>query len=331
MSTNIVQSRCRQALVILLLYLIPATTLQAQTGKPNKTTDTSSQFLHLFLIGNSFSQNATKYLPEIAKSQGRKIVIGRAELGGCPLQRHWESVEAAELNPEDPKGKPYNGKSLRMLLSAGTWDVVTIQQYSLISSDVSTYRPYAKKLYDFIRSIQPQAKVVIHQTWAYRSDADGFSKVNGNTAAKDQQEMYKKSREAYHTIAKELNIDIIPTGDAFYLADTDKARGFKRDKTFNYTQPEFSTLPDQTNSLHVGYQWNKEKKFAFDSHHANAAGCYLGGLVWYAFLFGQPASTVTFKPEEVETSFANYLKKKAQEAVKRNNKSLAFVKAQPGL
>ncbi|MGY0035794.1 DUF4886 domain-containing protein [Pedobacter sp. NJ-S-72] len=157
--------------------------------------------LRLFIIGNSFSKNATAYLPNFVKENNHQLVLGRAELGGCSLQQHWEYAEAAEADPEDPKGKPYNGKSLRMLLSAGTWDVVTMQQYSYLSADVDSYSPYAQKLYNYIKSLQPNAKIMIHQGWAYRSDAKKFGRVAPEQLAKNQEEMWQKSRAAYHTIA----------------------------------------------------------------------------------------------------------------------------------
>ena len=69
--------------------------------------------LRLFLIGNSFSQNAGRYLPQLAEEGNHPLVIGRAEIGGCSLQKHWELAELAERNPEDPRGKAYKGKSFR--------------------------------------------------------------------------------------------------------------------------------------------------------------------------------------------------------------------------
>ena len=147
---------------------------------------TNSKSLRLFIIGNSFSQNASAYLQNFAKEKGAELTIGRAELGGHSLEQHWGYAEAAEANAEDPKGKPYKGKSLRMLLSEGTWDVVTIQQASYLSADLESYNPYAQKLYDYIKKIQPNAKVVIHQTWAYRSDALKFGRVAPNQQAKYQ-------------------------------------------------------------------------------------------------------------------------------------------------
>ena len=34
--------------------------------------------------------------------------------------------------------------------------------------------------------------------------------------------MYQQVRDAYHTIANELNVGILPSGDAMYLADTNR-------------------------------------------------------------------------------------------------------------
>ncbi|TDE12158.1 DUF4886 domain-containing protein [Dyadobacter psychrotolerans] len=273
--------------------------------------------LRLFLIGNSFSQNATRYLPQLATEGGHPLKIGRAELGGCSLQRHWEIAEAAEKNPDDPKGKAYGGKSLRQLLSAGTWDVVTIQQNSMNSGDVTTYSPYAKKLFDLIRSIQPKAKIVMHQTWAYRSDAKQFTQTADKQFATSAKEMWEKSRSAYHTVSKDLGIPLIPVGDAFWKINSDPATTYKPDVNFDFKEPQSPNLPDQTYSLHAGYRYDNSQKLAFDANHANEAGCFLGGLVWYSFLFKESPVKLKFRPEKVSEEFDVILKKTAQEVTSK--------------
>lgn len=283
---------------------------------PVKSIAGKTDTLHLFLIGNSFSQNAARYLPQLAKEGGHNLVIGRAEIGGCTLKKHWELAELAAKNPEDPKGKPYNGKSLRMLLSQGTWDVVTMQQYSLHSGDVGTYQPYARKLYDLIRTLQPNAKVVLHQTWAYRSDSKDFSLTGENVYAKNADEMFWSLRAAYQTVAKELDVKIIPVGDAFRKVSSGKKWGYKPDLKFDFSNPANPDLPKQDNSLHRGYYRDNSQKLVFDSHHANEAGCYLGSLVWYTFLFGESPVKLKFVPKEVSPDFAVYLKKTAKSVVR---------------
>lgn len=268
--------------------------------------------LRLLVIGNSFSQNATRFLPEFAKERGHVLIIGRAEIGGCPLKKHWELVELAEKNPSDLKAKPYNGKSLRMLLSEGKWDVVTMQQYSMNSGYEESYMPYAERLYQFIKALQPNARIVLHQTWAYRSDSKDFTRISEKDFAKSQKEMWDKSRTAYHKIATRLNVGIIPVGDAFWKAGSAKKWAYKKDSNFDYANPVYPILPDQTNSLNKGYFWDNNNKLVFDAHHANDAGCYLAGLVWYSFLFNESVTKIKFAPPGIPSGFAVYLRETAK-------------------
>lgn len=272
--------------------------------------------LRLFLIGNSFSQAATRYLPQLAKEGGHELIIGRAELPGAPMDRHWSAVVAETADSKDRKGRPYHGntRSLRQLLSSNTWDIVTIQQGSIVSSDVETYRPYARELRDLVKSLQPNAEVVMHQTWAYRSDEKVFAFVNhaAKKHARNQEEMWKTSRAAYHAVADDLGLRLIPAGDAFWMVDSDPQWGYQRDQKFDFKKPTPPALPDQTHSLHRGYFWkNETNEFTFDAHHPGPAGCYLAGLVWYGFLFGESPAKLTFVPEGVPAPFAAHLREVA--------------------
>ncbi|GAB3989315.1 DUF4886 domain-containing protein [Spirosoma daeguense] len=284
----------------------------------------SKSTLRLFMIGNSFSQNASRYLPQLSKEGGHELIIGRAEIGGSSLQRHWGHAEAFEKNPDDPNGKPYGGKSLKELLSTGVWDVVTIQQSSINSGDVDTYRPYAQKLYEYVHALQPTATVVFHETWAYRSDSKDFSRIAPGDSAKNAEQMWEKLRTAYQTVANELAMPVIPNGDAFWQMTAKPKWAYHKDTSFDPRNAKAPNLPDQTNSLHVGYRWDDKGKLAFDSHHANAAGCYLGGLVWYGFLFNESPVKLRFKPEEVSEDFAKQLKKTAWKTVKREHKKAKY-------
>ena len=303
---TIVKQSVRRMPILIFYFIVQLASAQKQP-------------LRLFLIGNSFSQNATQFLPELSKEGGHELIIGRAELGGCSLQRHWEHAAAVEANPEDEKGKPYKGKSLKMLLSEGTWDVITLQQYSKISTDLSTYEPYATKLYEYVHKLQPNARIVFHQTWAYRSDSNDFGQLTEGGEAKNEQEMWGKSRAAYRITADKLNTVVIPTGDAFWKMNARSKWAYHRDNNFDFKNPVQSALPNQTHSLHVGYSWNKVK-MGFDSHHASPAGCYLGALVWYSFLFEESPTKLTFRPESVPADFAKQLRKTAWATVKKELK-----------
>ena len=289
--------------------------------------------LRLFVIGNSFSRNATQYLPELAKEGGHELIIGRAELGGCNLKEHWERAAAEIANPNDPYGSPYSGtdksmarlktggKSLRQLLAGNKWDVITMQQASIYSGALDSYRPYARNLYDFVHKLQPQAKIVFHETWPYRSDSRDFTRIDGDIRATDQQSMWEHLHQAYYTEAADLGIAVIPNGDAFWKVDSDPKWGYKKDPNFDISKAVEPALPDQTHSLNGGYWWSKGK-LRFDSHHANTAGRYLGALVWYGFLFNESPEKLTFVPEGVPADFAAQLRKVAWQVVQDNPRPL---------
>lgn len=93
----------------------------------------------------------------MTKERGKTLIIGHAELGGYSLEQHWGYVEKAEANVSDPKGKPYNGKSLKTLLGQRNSDIVTIQKHSFLSGDSSSYYPYANKLVAYVKALQPQS------------------------------------------------------------------------------------------------------------------------------------------------------------------------------
>lgn len=271
--------------------------------------------VRVFMIGNSFSQNASRYLPDMALEGEYTLELGHAEPGGCSLQRHWDSV-AAYLQ-DTSRGKLYKGKSLYELLSKGKWDFVTIQQVSLSSTDEKTYEPYAKKLYDFVKQLQPSAEVVIHQTWAYRTDAKIFGRVDSMQNTKTQQEMWEKSRAAYHSLSKQLGgLRIIPVGDAFYAVATNSKWGFKKDDAFDSANAVAPALPAEQNSINVGYSWTANNKLKFDPNHANEAGCYLAGMMWYGTLFGEDPAKLYFKPQSVSEEFAAFLKETASQTLK---------------
>jgi hypothetical protein len=272
--------------------------------------------MRLLTIGNSFAANATQFLDDLAEAAEKPYVLGKANLGGCSLERHWRHASAYEADPADPEGRPYlvegEPRSLAEILRDGPWDVVTLQQFSWISHDPDTYRPYAQHLHDYVRTHAPEAEVRLHQTWAYRADElrPGFAEQSAQHAA---------IRNAYHAIADELGVEIIPVGDAF-----DRARNhpdWHRDFASLEFDPQDARppeLPDETHSLCHGYFWARDDEtgewaLSLDTHHANAAGCYLGAAVFYESLYGESVVGNPFRPESVEAQDAAFLQRIAHE------------------
>src|SRR5215203_3710528 len=119
---------------------------QPALAQPPKT-------VKLLAIGNSFSGNATAYLRDLVKAGGNTLVFGHASISGCPLDRHVRHAMAHEKNAEDPEGTPYTvgseKVSLEQLLLSQDWEYVTIQQASIKSFNMDSYRPYAQQLADY--------------------------------------------------------------------------------------------------------------------------------------------------------------------------------------
>jgi len=275
----------------------------------------------LLAVGNSFSGNATKYLKDIVAASGNQLTFGHASIGGCPLEKHWKLAEAFEVDPDSAGNRPYAGlkpgtkASLKELLTAEKWDVITFQQASIKSFDPETYQPYASQLAAYARKHAPTARLYIHQTWAYRADDPLFKKDI------TQEQMYERLKAAYARTAGEIDALVLPVGDAFERARRNPAWAGKfPDPAYDYKNPVFPNLPDQTHSLHTGYSWVKPKTggkptLKLDGHHANAAGQYLGAAVWFECLYGQSIVGNTFVPAGMKAEDVAILQKIAHETV----------------
>lgn len=280
--------------------------------------------VRLLTVGNSFSRNATRFLADIAKADGNVLVHHACFIGGGSMAQHWKKVGIHAGDPNDKLGLYTDTrKSLQEELGAQKWDFVTIQQYSYISDDASTYRPYAALLYGFIKSNAPQAEVLMHQTWAYRCDDPRFSPSCTNAGkSTSQQAMYENLQQAYETVAKELGIRQIPVGNAFYAVDSDPNWGYRPDPAFNPKTAERPALPNQTHSLHVGWSWHQKTdgtwSLTMDGHHAGVAGEYLAACVFYEMLFGRNVVGNRFVPRGMSRDEIAYLQAVAHKTVMKD-------------
>lgn len=280
--------------------------------------------VRLLTIGNSFADNALTYLPQLVDSAGHKLVVGRANLGGCTLERHWKHVAQFESDPIGKEGSPYGGGkySLKDMLTKDEWDFVTIQQVSYKSHDLKTYQPFANNLIDYIRQHAPDATILVHQIWAYRVDDPRFLPANEGREPHTHAVMYQQVRQAYRTLARSLDLKVLPSGDAMYRADTDKNWGYRIDSEFDFENASYPDLPVQTHSLHTGWQWRKQKdgsrELKIDGHHASAAGKYLLGCVWFETFFNENVIGNAYVPNGIDRGYASFLQQTAHESVSDN-------------
>lgn len=168
--------------------------------------------LKILAIGNSFSQDAARYLQPMAQSAGVSLKIVNLYIGGCSLERHWNNMRSDEAayDHETNGGAADYKCSIRQALQEDAWDIVTMQQASHDSGLCATYEPYLRELSAYVRQFAPQAVQWVHETWAYECDAAHPAFVHYQN---DQAEMYRALRSCYGEAAAEIGAKLIPTGD----------------------------------------------------------------------------------------------------------------------
>jgi len=242
---------------------------------------------HLF-IGNSFSENAKKFLPELANAGGKKLVLGAAVIGGGTLQQHAERMDAWEKDPQSPEAKKYNRKSLHEFLTMEKWDYISLQQASADNWNIESYQPHAGRLAEFVKKHAPQAELIWHVTWSRHENALHKIKTPEKTFTGNNALIQMASRN----ITAALSIrHLVQAGQAVADVYSDNSTGFTLSTEPSEKQP-FTTLH-------------------FDSCHLNTAGCYLAGVVWYEFLFQDSVVGNTFVPQGLTPEQARLLQEKA--------------------
>lgn len=172
--------------------------------------------MRILSIGNSFSQDATKYLVALAKEAGVEVETVNLYIGGCTLYTHVKNLRAAakaysyELNG-DPTAESV---SINEIVEEGGFDVITLQQASHYSGIEATYHPYLEELASYLREKAPEAKLYIHETWSYdpASTHDGFPMYSCDSGL-----MYERVSACYRAAAKAIDAGFLPVGDGVEL------------------------------------------------------------------------------------------------------------------
>ena len=222
--------------------------------------------MNILAIGNSFSEDATRYLKKIAESDNENLTVANLFIGGCPLSLHFQNIQ------EDKRayGFQFNGEDTGILVSikeailSRKWDYIAVQQVSNESVNYATYQPYLNDVVAFVREFAPDAKIVVHQTWAYEEGCKALSD-NGFSTGK---EMYDALHSAYGTAAYSMDAYMtIPSGTLF------------------------QSLAEKGLNIHR------------DTQHASfGIGRYALALLWYTCLTGADCTKNTFNEFDEEIS-----------------------------
>lgn len=169
--------------------------------------------MKILSIGNSFSEDAQRYLHGVAEAAGVSIHSANLMIGGCSLERHYENMLSGAPAYGYQENGVHTGRqvSLSEGLAAEEWDVVTLQQVSQKSPYFESYLPYLTSLASYVRKALPRAKLFLHETWAYE---DGSHRLCEELGYKTSDEMIRDIRVAYRRAAREIAADgLIPSGE----------------------------------------------------------------------------------------------------------------------
>lgn len=188
---------CKILLVLCLLALgACAPTIAARGKKPSRSYADAQRELDdrirthpepsILFVGNSYSFGVPAALRQVAAEHGKTLRIGHSTHSGWTLAKH--STHEPTLR------KIRNGK----------WDIVVLQEYSLIPAKPAILRNTA--MFPPLRGLAEEARragsiPVLYQTWGRR---DHFSSMNPRV----RQGCQAASRAADHLV-------IIPVGDAW--------------------------------------------------------------------------------------------------------------------
>ena len=293
------------------------------------------QSIKILAVGNSFSISAGRLMPSFALADGNGIKFTSACIGGCSLERHCQELEKSEA---DPNSRPYDytiwhiangrvrlewvsekrGGTLIDMLKDDVYDVITIQQASHFSWKPETYQPFADTLIARLRAEQPQAKILVQQTWSYRCQ-DGRLQP-GSEWGIDQAEMYNRLDAAYRKLADQYGFQRIPTGTAVQIARAKfpiKYQVVSKEELATYRWPD---LPSQAGDVVGAMHWGKDPEgkrvIGMDNIHLNTRGEYLQAAVWYGAIYGVDPRTVDCKHPVIDDEDAAFLRECAYEALK---------------
>lgn len=223
--------------------------------------------MKILSIGNSFSEDAQRWLHQLAVQNGVQIDCANLYIGGCSLETHHINIkENNAFYDYQINGNPAEEKiSIADALSRDIWDIVTVQQVSNLSGMPESYEPYLADLIGTVKSALPDAEIMLHETWAYEIDTEhpGFANYNCNQA-----EMHRRIRATVTGFAEKYGLRIIPTGDFIQgLRDSTKE--------FDYINGGASLCRD---GYHLTYD----------------IGRFAASALWFVTLTGQKILTTDF-------------------------------------
>lgn len=274
----------------LLSLLLIACLLAATVTLPPKA-EAAGGTLKVLAIGNSFSEDATSWLYDIAKASGiNEVVVANLYIGGASLATHWNNASGNRADYTYQKNSngtwtSQTGKTMQYGIKDESWDIITLQQASNLSGAQSSYNTDLTNLISYVNAnkTNPNAKLGWHMTWAYQSDS---THPDFPTYDKNQMTMY-------NAIVSSVQNKIVPNS------------------AFSYIIPVGTAIQNVRSSF-IGDTLTR------DGHHLSYnLGRYIAGLTWLRTLTGISIDNLTYVPStsEIPQPYLPVIKEAVNKAV----------------
>ena len=257
--------------------------------------------INVLMIGCSFNYYYLDELVSMAAEDNIKINANKAYYSGNPANSTWnwlihDGAYWSEFSHtfDNPGGASISNRTLKEILEGGdeklTWDFISVQDhYSPTYSKsyeacMEKSLPYLSNTFRYLEATEPQATLLLHETWAYDKDHDDMKKLSATQeTVKEHQAnitkaIYKMSETipASGTVGNYKGMPIVPSGAAWSYA----RNGVEIDG--NFYQIEASSTGILT------------KDFYHDGEVPG--GQFLNACVWYEVLTGNSCIGNTWRP-----------------------------------
>jgi len=225
----------------------PATA--AANGGHSSNAPAATQHINVLMIGNSYTAGTWRHFSDFAAADpNTSLTLQLATRGGWTALDHYQNRKSAVYQS--------GSYSLLDLLALETWDYVVIQEQSTRPSQAYLGHTIERNQFErgmlnldtVIKREAPSAEVIYFQTWPRNYGNSYLTTYFSN----EPKLMHKATATAYAQAALATGADTVHVGSAW-----------------NYSMYQNASL-----SLHSG-----------DGSHAGAAGGYLAGAMFFAYLY----------------------------------------------
>ena len=263
----------------------------------DRTYTSFDETINVLMIGCSFNYYYLDELVAMAAADNIELNAHKAYYSGNPANAtwswlihdgaHWQQFQHDYLNPG---GKKTNSRTLKQILEGGdkklTWDFISVQDhYAPSYSDkyedcMNKSLPYLANTFRYLEVTEPQATLLLHETWAYDATHKNMVAINATEETVNEHQAnisqaIKKMSEtipASGTVGNYKGMPIVPSGAAWNHA----RNGVEID----------------------GVTYKIEGTMTKDDYHdgETQGGQFLNACVWYEVLTGNSCIGNDWRP-----------------------------------